>query len=377
MHTLVVVAIALSVPYGILMVLYRIGFGMQARTVLPDGYVPTTFLTVVVPARNEEAHLAACLESLSRQKYPAQLFEVVVADDHSGDRTADIVQQYAGTRIKYVSPTEVAATGIAHKKAALTAAIAKARGSVIVTVDADCIAGRDLLACHAYSHEVGNADMVVGPVQYDGADNPLGIFQALDFMAMQGITAATHRLGLGNMCNGANLSFSKRVFDELGGYAGTTHLATGDDYLLMTKFAARPNTRIAYLKTQEAIVSTPPQPDWRSFLAQRTRWASKSGKYKDPLLTTVLVFVYLYNACLAALMVLAIGWPQLRFPLLGLLMCKTLVELLLMVPVARYFKASRYLLFFPAFQPLHIAYVVVAGFLGMRGSYNWKGRTVK
>ena len=58
-------------------------------------------------------------------------------------------------------------------------------------------------------------------------------------------------------------------------------------------------------------------------------------------------------------------------------MCKTLVELLLMVPVARYFKASRYLLFFPAFQPLHIAYVVVAGFLGMRGSYNWKGRTVK
>ena len=48
-------------------------------------------VTVMVPARNEENNVGNCLESLLAQDYPN--FEVIVANDRSTDRTADIVRE--------------------------------------------------------------------------------------------------------------------------------------------------------------------------------------------------------------------------------------------------------------------------------------------
>ncbi len=46
-------------------------------------------------------------------------------------------------------------------------------------------------------------------------------------------------------------------------------------------------------------------------------------------------------------------------------------------PVARFFKEERLLWWFAVMQPFHIAYTVIAGWLGMFGKYTWKGRVVK
>ena len=56
-------------------------------------YASTPRVSVLVPARNEEANIANCLQGLAAQTY-AQL-EIIVLDDHSDDRTAEIVQQFA------------------------------------------------------------------------------------------------------------------------------------------------------------------------------------------------------------------------------------------------------------------------------------------
>jgi hypothetical protein len=56
---------------------------------------------------------------------------------------------------------------------------------------------------------------------------------------------------------------------------------------------------------------------------------------------------------------------------------KVIVELYFLVHVARFFGSSRVLWFFPFLQPLHILYIVIAGFLGFVGDYEWKGRRVK
>ncbi len=57
----------------------------------------------------------------------------------------------------------------------------------------------------------------------------------MDFMVLQGITgAAVHKSKL-TMCNGANLAYEKKVFSEVNGFAGTDHIASGDDMLLMHK----------------------------------------------------------------------------------------------------------------------------------------------
>src|ERR1700712_3812815 len=63
----------------------------------------TTFLSVIIPARNESKNLPALLESLSGQTYPKSLFEVFIVDDHSTDDTAAIVKNYRAANIKLVS----------------------------------------------------------------------------------------------------------------------------------------------------------------------------------------------------------------------------------------------------------------------------------
>jgi ABC-type lipoprotein release transport system permease subunit len=59
------------------------------------------------------------------------------------------------------------------------------------------------------------------------------------------------------------------------------------------------------------------------------------------------------------------------------LLGKIIVELAYLLPVAQFFGAGFWVLFFPLAQPFHIVYTVVAGWLGKFGKYEWKGRTVK
>jgi len=219
--------------------------------------------------------------------------------------------------------------------------------------------------------------MVVAPVIYTSDDTILQLFQLTDFMSMQGITAAAHNLKLGNMSNGANLAFRKTAYEQMGGYEGIDHIASGDDLLLMMKMDKFSPGNISYLKSQHAIVVTTPQPDWSSFLQQRIRWASKSGKYKDRKLTAVLLFVYLYNLIFLILGVMCFFHPNLLYLTLSALAVKILAEYLFVRHVAKFFDNEWVLKFFPFLQPLHIVYIVVAGFLGFVGGYEWKGRKVR
>ena len=205
----------------------------------------------------------------------------------------------------------------------------------------------------------------------------LQVFQLIDFMSMQGITAAAHRLKLGNMSNGANLAFRKTAYQQVGGYEGIEHLASGDDFLLMMKMNKLSSRSIAYLKSPHAIVTTTPQPDWGSFLQQRIRWASKSGKYNDPKLTGILLLVYLFNLSFLALVILGVYY-HVFFLVAGImLVVKIIAEYLFLLPVSRFFN-NRWVLRYLAFlQPLHILYIILAGFLGFVGGYKWKGRKVK
>jgi cellulose synthase/poly-beta-1,6-N-acetylglucosamine synthase-like glycosyltransferase len=266
---------------------------------------------------------------------------------------------------------------VAYKKKALSAGIANSSGALIVTTDADCIAPPGWLRHIAAVYEKRQPVMIIAPVDFTCNGSLVQLFQSLDFMTMQGITAAAHYLKAGNMSNGANLAFSRSAFNEVGGYTGIDHMASGDDYLLLMKLQQRFPERIAYLKSQAAIVQTAPQPGWRSFLQQRIRWASKSGKYDDHRMTAILLLVYLFNLSFAVLFAAAFFNPILWQVLAGMFVLKIAVELYFLVPVARFFRKRRQLVLFPFLQPLHIAYIVLAGFLGFFGTYSWKGRKVK
>ncbi|MBW7913643.1 MAG: glycosyltransferase [Taibaiella sp.] len=366
----------LAVLYAILMVLYRVGWTRQESFHMQPGYQPQTKISVIVPARNEECHIADCIRSLLVQDYPAALLEIIVVDDHSTDRTAEIIQSFSS--VHYVELSKHTEGNVSsYKKLALATGIAGARGELIVTTDADCTAGTQWLKHIAALYERDMPVMIVAPVDFSCGSNTVQLFQSLDFMSMQGITTASLQLKLGNMCNGANLAFQRAAFDRVGGYKGVDHIASGDDYLLMMKLnKAYPNA-ISYLKSPEAIVYTPPQPDWKSFLQQRIRWASKSGKYDDKKMTAVLSFVYLFNLSFLLMLIVSLFHPGYGAYLLVMLVLKIVAELFYLYRVAGFFNKRKQLWLFPLLQPLHIVYIVIAGLLGFTGNYQWKGRSVK
>ena len=380
MNFILILCVLLTVGYTLLMLMYRRGWKLQKEFTVPPNYEPATRLTVVIPARNEASNIGPCIDSVLGQIYPPYLLEIIVVDDHSDDETAAIVAEYADRNVRCISLAEHLDNSeptIAYKKAAIAAGIALAAGELIVTTDADCTAPNMWLRYIAARYEQTGADMIVAPVQYKARNTILQLFQLIDFMSMQGITAAAHALKLGNMSNGANLAFRKAAFNVVGGYEGINHLASGDDYLLMMKIHKQNPLGITYLKSPLATVATPAQPDWQSFLQQRIRWASKSGKYSDHRLTLVLLLVYTFNAMVLLLSLSSFFHPALQFTAAAVVSIKIIAEYYYLQPVARFFGQDRALWYFPFLQPLHVIYIVLAGFLGFMGVYEWKGRRVK
>ena len=140
------------------------------------------------------------------------------------------------------------------------------------------------------------------------------------------------------MCNGANLAYTKSAFIEVNGFEGIDEIPSGDDMLLMHKiFLAHPH-HVHYMKSQEAIVTTHPEPSWKDFFNQRIRWASKAVHFKDRKVFYVLLLTYLVNLCFVILAV-AILFDMRWLPfLLLLLLAKVLIEFPFVNAVAIFFR---------------------------------------
>jgi cellulose synthase/poly-beta-1,6-N-acetylglucosamine synthase-like glycosyltransferase len=353
------------------------------------GYKPQSHISVIVPARNEEEHIAACLNSICNQTYPKELFEVLVVDDHSTDKTAALVNNFAGKNIKLISLKDFIPAGEinSYKKKAIEVAIAHSTGELIVTTDADCIVQQNWLQTIAAFYQQHQPQFIAAPVAINCSNKFIEFFQGLDFMTLQGITGASVHKKIHSMCNGANLAYTKKAYTEAGGFTGIDNIASGDDMLLMHKIYKLYPDKVMFLKSKEAIVLTAPVNSIKDFFNQRIRWASKADKYDDKRIFAVLLLVYLVNVLLVFLPVIAVSSNAQftifndQYSMIGvwllLLLSKTIAELIFLYPVAKFFGKQSMLWLFPVMQPFHIIYTVMAGWLGKFGSYSWKERKVK
>ena len=99
---------------------------------------PAPLISILVPARNEEANIGVCLESLRQQDYPN--FEILVLDDSSADGTADIVARIASedSRVRLLRGQPLP-PGWAGKTFACHQLAQEARGSWLLFTDADTV----------------------------------------------------------------------------------------------------------------------------------------------------------------------------------------------------------------------------------------------
>lgn len=369
---------------GILLILLLLGYAFLIEYYLiawekipvfnAPGEHPSLGISVLVPARNEEKCIASLLQALMNQDYPATLFEVIVIDDQSADDTVAIVQRFPAVRLLRLTE-DMEMNG---KKAAIAAGVEAARFPFILTTDADCSPGPSWLRYMAACKEQTKARCIAGPVLMEHKPAVLQVFQRLDFQVLQGITGAALSKGLHPMGNGANLGYEKAVFDELRGFEGIDHIASGDDILLLNKIAKKYPGEIVYLKAKEAIVRTPAENTWSGFLRQRIRWASKALHYKSFAILAIMWLVYLFNLSFPVLIIASFSDPVFWNFLAILLLSKIIIELPFVYTTGRFFDLPlKHLFSFILLQPLHILYTLVSGLFGQSGRYEWKGRKVK
>lgn len=386
------VSILLALVYAGIMLLYRIGWRSLPEWQVPPNWPAQTMVTILIPARNEAAHIQRCIHSIVNGNYPQHLLDIVVIDDFSDDDTASVVLDMAREhanmpfRIRLLSLSKLLppeAADKANKKAAIEQGIAAATGDLIVTTDADCIADENwlpLLISRLEQAPEGAAPplLVTGPVLFYQEKNLLQYFQSLDFLGLMGITAAGIHKGFQRMGNGANLAYHRSVFQAVGGYEGNRQTASGDDMFLIQKIAAQFPGRVAFVKNAAAKVRTEAKPDWPSFVQQRLRWGTKNAVLPEWPVRLILLSVYLFCwsiwinlfACLSFS-----GQPLFLQILVFQVFIKIIFDFSLLREMCLYFDRRDLLRWFLLSFPIHTLYIPLIGTASLfLKKYDWKGR---
>jgi len=403
-QAVLIICLLLIISYTAIIIYYAIAWlslpNWQLATTqpIPKGLANspiTAQLSIIIPARNEEDNIGACIQSILNQSYSKNLYEIIVVNDHSTDSTASIVKTFNEPNIKCIDLINFIGNETnSFKKKGIEVGVAQANGELIITTDADCVAPPNWLQTIAAFYEEKKPDLIVMPVSIFPTPSGVGlgvrfieIFQALDFMTLQGITGSAVHKKIHSMCNGANLAYTKKAFNTVNGFAGINNIASGDDMMLMHKIYSENKKGIVYLKSAAVIVQTKPVKTITEFINQRIRWASKADKYEDKRMLPVLIVVYFFNLLLLILPIIAFlsnfkflifnfQFSTLQF-WFWVLLFKMVIEIIFLIPVAKFFNKLPLLFLFPLMQPFHIIYTVIAGWLGKFGGYSWKGRQVK
>lgn len=335
-----------------------------------------TKVTVLIAARNEEEKIALTINDILAQDYPKHLTEIIIVDDHSTDRTAEIIQSFAPQGVRLLQLNEDKPLN-SYKKKAIAEAIGLSTGELMVATDADCRMGPKWLSSIVNYYETRQPVMISSPVTYFEETTLFENLQTLEFSYLVAMGASFIGNHKASTCNGANFAYRKDVFYEVGGFKGIDELASGDDELLLQKVAEKYADKIAFLKLREAIVYTHAKVNLKGFLNQRRRWASKSTKYKDKKIVALAVGIWLFNVLILANAALA--FFDVRFFHLFLIQfgLKFIFEAIFLLPVTAFFRRKKLMWLLILLSPVHIIYFVYVGLMGNTRKYVWKGRTVR
>lgn len=173
------------------------------------------YVSVIVIAFNEQEYIAKCLDSLKSQNYPSELFEIILVDNGSTDRTPEIAREYLD--VVYVKEGGKVG-GLRNYGASL------AKGEVLAFLDADCVAESNWLASISSAYKID-------PSAVSGAEclilpNESWVPRAWFCL---------HREGRGEIkyLGASNFFISKLIFDQFKGF--DENITTGEDAELMAR----------------------------------------------------------------------------------------------------------------------------------------------
>jgi len=230
-------------------------------------------VTVVVPARNEEANIERCVHALFASNWPAALLDVVIVNDRSTDGTAKVLEalsgKYESLRVLHRTEGDVD-ENLRGKPGALQAGIDVAHHDVVLLTDADCTVAPTWVATMARTIHDQHADMVCASTSVR-TTSPAAFLQDVEWTFSNAMARASLNHGVPLGCFGNNMALRASAFNAIGGYRGIQFSVTEDLALLQAMTKA--GHSVVYRCDAASSVVTDPCVTLPEYIRQRQRWA--------------------------------------------------------------------------------------------------------
>jgi len=230
-----------------------------------DTDLPT--VSILIPMHNEEKVVTHILDLLISSSYPEEKLEIIPINDHSTDRTNEIIDEYA-TRHPHIKPLH-RTSGKRGKPYGLNDALKEAKGDVVIVFDADYLPPKGIIRDIAVSFKDPQVGAVMGRVVPVNTPRNL-LTRLLDLERAGGYQIdqqARHNFKLIPQFGGTVGGFRKDVVIYLGGF--DPRILTEDTELTFKLFIR--GWKVAYANRVECYEEVPE--DWNVRARQINRWA--------------------------------------------------------------------------------------------------------
>ena len=333
---------------------------------------PSVVVSVVVAVRNEETNILKLLQSLVNQDYPESVYEVIVVNDHSEDKTKEITEAFIS--VNPFANIKLIDADMEGKKKTLSIGYKIAGGELILTTDGDCEMGPKWISRIVAFYQSTGASLMIAPVIYHGEKGFLQRFFSLDFMSLVASGAGSVGIGKPIIGNGANLAIKKEILNSYRSDKDD-QLASGDDVFLIQHLAKSKGIKsIQFIRDPEVIVYTNPPSSVKSFFRQRIRWASKAKAYKSVWAIIVALVVFIFNTMLVISLMAGFikAWMVVIFALF--IVFKFLIDLPLLYEFTGFVNKRKRMIYLPVFELVYPFYIMISAVIGLFFRFEWKGR---
>ena len=275
-----------------------------------------TFISVIISVKNEELNLDLLINALINQNFPYDAFEIIIVNDGSKDSTLEILKSYE-KKVKNLKVININNTpkDWTNKKWALQNAINNSKGDIILQTDGDCVPQKNWILSMVAPFDNPEVGFVTGFTPLDkGSDSFIDKLLFLESMAQDSFTAACMGKQLTVSCVGRSISFRKKYFDKIEGYANIKNIESGDDDLLLHHIIHSNSCRSKYISLKDSYVYSRSPKTIKEFINQRLRFASKGILYYNLFfiskeLKLILPFLYIANLMVIISLIFFINNP--------------------------------------------------------------------
>ncbi len=254
-------------------ILFTFSVKERSKKVADNKVLGKSFVSVIVPARNEEDNIESCINNIMLSDYDSDYYEVIAVNDRSDDKTCEILDslchKFSNLKVIHIK-NDIEKGNLKGKPGALHIGIQASKGDIIMMTDADCTVNPKWISSVTERFNDPQIGLVPSYTLVKG-DRAFDKFQAVEWIYMHTMASAGVAMNNPLGCFGNNLSIRRSVYDDIGGYEKIKFSVTEDLALLKAVFKS--GNKVNYLCSYESSVTTLPCKTFGEYIAQHKRWA--------------------------------------------------------------------------------------------------------